>query len=183
MISSGLVREVIKTIEVDLINDFDDKDSKPISAAFTGIIKIIYFLITAPITTTNNIRNSSNTNVTLKAPLSVKIENIHKESKVFSSPKVHGVLETLKQRYTGSPTSNLPSINSPISPIGFPSPTSDISKWNDLFSLKVIEEMVDKTFKLGMCKNSNEMSFEEYKFAVQRDVNLIMWFEALGTIF
>lgn len=53
----------------------------------------------------------------------------------------------------------------------------------EAMSQDAIAEMVDKTFELANAPNADALTFEMFRKVVERDANLLAWFEALGSVF
>ncbi|KAI8922636.1 hypothetical protein BC831DRAFT_552785 [Entophlyctis helioformis] len=53
----------------------------------------------------------------------------------------------------------------------------------EAMSQEAIEEMVDRAFAMVDAADRDRLTFEEFKVVVAMDVNVLAWFEALGSVF
>ncbi|KAJ1343605.1 hypothetical protein BSLG_001874 [Batrachochytrium salamandrivorans] len=53
----------------------------------------------------------------------------------------------------------------------------------EAMSQDAIEEMVERTFDAVGASNRDLLSFDEFRFVVENDINMLAWFEALGSVF
>ncbi|KAJ3225135.1 hypothetical protein HK099_007340 [Clydaea vesicula] len=86
-----------------------------------------------------------------------------------------------------SPQNNLPSIPYQRERLGsiLQDPTSNEEHWPvmEAMSQDAIEEMVERTFLSAGAELKDKLSFEDFKRVVEKDNNMLAWFEALGSVF
>jgi Ca2+-binding EF-hand superfamily protein len=181
-LSMELVRDAVRAIEQEMLEEFDEKTQKPVSAAFT-----------APIPESQSPPQQQQQQRPLKLLPSSSASPASASGPghmMLSSP----VAETLAGRRMGILPSPL------TSPQAFPhslalhqmlsTPTSAASPIAEPFlpvmesmSQDAIEEMVERTFLAVDRHGNGRISYDEFEAFVQNDSTLIAWFEALGSVF
>lgn len=151
-LSMELVRDVVKTMETELVDSFDEFDAKPVSSSFQ-----------APITSSG-------------APNSdVKAHNDKEESRILPSPG-------LKIQTFSTPFSPIDLNTSPVLINGKLALHSDFPVM-EAMGQTALDEMVCQTFLDASAENNDFLSYAEFYHAAEKDVNLLAWFEALGSVF
>ena len=146
-----LVRDVVKTMETELVDNFDELDAKPISSSFN-----------APIT-------SSGPPVIDTKPINDK-----EQTRILPSP--------LKIQSFGTPSSPINLNTSPVLINGKLTLHRDFPVM-EAMGQTALDEMVSQTFLDASAENKDFMNYKEFYYAAEKDVNLLAWFEALGSVF
>lgn len=147
-LSMELVRDVVKTMETELVENFDEFDSKPVSSSFN-----------APITSSG-------------APGVDKVDN--EGSRILPSP--------IKIQTFSNPSSPIDLNSSPVLMNGKLAFHSDFPVM-EAMGQTALDEMVSQTFLDASASKKEFLTYSEFYCAAEKDVNLLAWFEALGSVF
>ena len=156
-LSMELVRDVVKGMEEGMLDTFDEQDSKPISSAFS-----------APIISSGSPPQSKQQQ-NPQSQLEIEIEQ---DLELFVDTEFNQNYASYSKSMMNSPTL----LNAKLS-------GHQDFQMMEAMSQKALDEMVEQTFIDANAQDKDEMTLEEYTLAVEKDVNLLAWFEALGTIF
>lgn len=160
-LSMELVRDAVRAIEEEMIDEFDDQANKPVSAAFT-----------APIPESTGPSSSPSAMRPQKKLISSSAAG---DESSTSSP----VLITSPTRTLRLPFSPMTAFGSgPVSPLGGGDHYFPVM---ETMSQEAIEEMVERTFLAVDASGDGLIGFEAFEAFVQHDTTMIAWFEALGT--
>lgn len=159
-LSMELVRDVVRALEEEMMDQFDDEANKPVSASFTAPI---------PATSTR--------------PEQRVAKHISNSSTSESDPSSSDQNVTMKnvEDNNASDVSDEQELQARIRQ----EQDEEEQYWPavEVMSQDAIDEMVDKTFQNIDKQGSGMISLEEFRDFVQHDSTLIAWFEALGTVF
>lgn len=163
-LSMDLVKSAVKTMEDGLMDNFDDQGNKPVSASFS-----------AHVPTSSRVPTSDIDRVKRK-----------QESEVGGGGG--------PSRQTRRVSSHRPSLL--IHPFMI-SPDKELSPWlnGDLsdddqapfvmeaMTQEAIDEMVQVVFQLANASHLESLDYQSFKTAVEKDSNVLSWFECLGSVF
>ncbi|KAI8809532.1 hypothetical protein BJ742DRAFT_676803 [Cladochytrium replicatum] len=185
-LSMELVRDVVRTMEEGMIDNFDDEATKPVSAAFS-----------APIP--NHARSSGSDDNEDEEDHDESGENAKKMKEASAKGKKSanqsepngGVLldaqrtESLDEGALMLLARDHPVPSSTSSRTPLPPGQMDEEQWPvmEAMSMEAIEEMVDRTFAAADALDKAKIDFDEFKKVVESDLNLLAWFESLGSVF
>jgi Ca2+-binding EF-hand superfamily protein len=203
-LSMELVRDVVKAMEEEMMESFEDDNNKPVSAVFTAPIPASAFQRSSTPpgsdsegTTTPIAAESSNANPKKLVPANPS------SSASMGSPKQAGHEINFPSGDESSP--NTPQngtfvLQSPTSPmnathatlrnhwtrrsLGIPAPSRErLQPIMEQISQDAIAEMVQKTFESIDTVQTGFIDYEAFKSYVETDPTLISWFETLGSVF
>ncbi|KAI9197381.1 uncharacterized protein BJ171DRAFT_428071, partial [Polychytrium aggregatum] len=183
-----LVRDVVKTMEEGMMESFDDEAAKPVSASFYAPIQS-----QGNPSTFDDEDDEEEGEGSARSPTHATLPSPHMatslpDSMLSTSDDQRRIQTILQNRSTNvSPT---PSDTNTARESGLfhgynPSHGSFSMTDGDHVHFPVmeemsqdaIEEMVDKTFQAAKVERKDYMSFEEFKGVVEKDSNLLSWFE------
>ena len=150
-LSMELVRDVVKTMETELLENFDEFDAKPVSSSFN-----------APITSSGEPTNYD------------KVFE-KEDSKILHSPG-------LKIQTYNPPFSPVNLNTSPVLMNGRLALHSEFPVM-EAMGQTALEAMVNQTFMDASAGNKDFLDYNEFFKAAEKDLNLLAWFEALGSVF
>ena len=207
-----LVRGVVKVMEEGMLDTFDDEAEKPVSAAFGAPSTLndsnTYSSFQERYGVEESQRNESNS----EKENTANANFIHTHIQTLSNTSTTEDYETSSGRgkppiapITIPETTTLSSANfnfttrpllsprrhsidstSPLLLSSVPvNPDEDYKPIMESISHEAIEEMVDQVFVLAGVDASERdfLEFEEFQNVVHKDVNLLAWIEALGSVF
>ncbi|KAK3846262.1 MAG: hypothetical protein J3R72DRAFT_396138 [Linnemannia gamsii] len=199
-LSMELIRDVVKTMETDLINNFEYQPGMPISATFT-----------APIPREIGVRNTNTTNGQHQggqngsldeptqsrdqAPLLADGYGLSQNDSGSSSSPVYDMNNSTEVSRSTDGQVRRPSLSTPYqsyassssAPAGSyanPSFFSSTFPVMESISQDAIQEMVEKTFSaIPSPSKPGFITLEEFRAYVLTDAGILGWFDALGSIF
>ncbi|KAI9139844.1 hypothetical protein BKA69DRAFT_1083762 [Paraphysoderma sedebokerense] len=192
-LSMELVRDVVKTMEEEMMQNFDDQGSKPVSAAFSAPIPSDPNPPRATkesSSTSNAVSDSYESQRQLDGgegteTLEDTDEVIQEESRNERESLNIG-LARVNHRQSLSTPLNITSNSTPHysqSHVQSSMNPNTFEPVMEQMSQDAIEEMVEKTFHAIDVTGKGYISYDEFKNYVENDATLIAWFEALGTVF
>lgn len=162
-LSMELVRDVVKTMEEGLIDQFDDEDAKPVSSNFT-----------APIP--ENDLDAEKEGLTQKKLAQAKEKkmtiNVRVKQSVQYTPTTYSPQSPELKLSTYPPLREIEAL--------LKSPTFSEDRYPMIESLSqdAIEELVERIFD-----KEERLSLSQFTKIAEKDTNLLAYFEALGSIF
>ncbi|KAJ1502817.1 hypothetical protein HMI56_002495 [Coelomomyces lativittatus] len=198
-LSMELVRDIVKALEEEMMDSFDDENNKPVSAMFTAPIPPSS---TPPTSTSLTTPRPSSSSPSSSSSSSSSFQDfqppIYNEKEPLEDPSSTSRLElpTLTdQAPSGTshppllppppPSSSSSSSSSLPSPL-HPEEVSMTPRYKPIMeqmSQDAIAEMVQKTFQSMDIHRKGYIEFPEFKTYVENDSTLISWFETLGSVF
>ncbi|KAI8911857.1 hypothetical protein EDD86DRAFT_203495 [Gorgonomyces haynaldii] len=157
-LSMELVRDVVKVMEENLMATFDDEAAKPVSASFPAPSRI---------------------SAEEESELQTKQQFVQDEDEVVSPlATVRDTLETIRKRSLPKKLVTFDAISPFLSP---KSPIEEEMPIVEVISQDAIEELVSSVYVTA--KTQSDLDLNMFRQVVQQDMNLLAWFEALGSIF
>ena len=193
-----LVRDVVKIMEEGMMENFDDEASKPVSAAFPAPSQSDQQtpLEEKPVATRQDkfedavyVGDAGATQIPtivprggLHDPIVTRREEIE-EPESLNDPTtplatVRDALETMRR------TATLPRRMVSFDPIQLsPHQPDDDLPIIEVISQDAIEELVRHVFMTADAQDAESIRLDQFRVAVQHDLNILAWFESLGSIF
>lgn len=164
ILSMELVRKVVKVMEEGMLANFNDEESKPVSAAF-GAPSTLTDAIERPTKTEDDMSSFSSV---MEGESSSMVEVEMPKDESFSDERI------LSRRFSADLSSPVTFDMRPSMPFMVDQDRVPIIEF---VSQDAIEEMVEQVFAVAGLDaiSRGSLNFEEFRIIVENDVNILAW--------